>query len=415
MTIDSDADVVFQQFIKNTWLSSLMSSASVERLIAAVARAFYNDSVVAVLDALVREKYIRNEEIGPRLKLSGKDVRKILNHLEEELLVKYEDLTMDDGRTRYSELEAIRLISKDNKFICSNCCPGEDFKRTMSQPSFTLIEVDNRNKLKEVQTMQRKMKEQLYSSDLHDGIYNLLSELKDVPLIRNRPSENIKRGIGASKITDMETITQIEENSKVERGRAKKEIKGTMQSFLGRNVHGGDFKVEVMSEAHIAAQMERLEAQGEPLAKKAKSVPDFLQGSRVAGGRFDNSSSSSSNSNNVDIMTSMSAQEMSSMTVVNKNGEIEGSSSTSISFGFEQSNTASATATAPKVQEMEDDVAWEDGDVDGDVEEKETQGESLTSSTSTSTGVVVEKGNQQCDSAENNNGGGGEEDVAWED
>ncbi len=77
------------------------SLQSVERLISTIARAFYTDNVVVVLDALVREKYIRNEEIGPRLKLSSKDVRKILTHLEEEHLVKYEDLTMDDGKTRY--------------------------------------------------------------------------------------------------------------------------------------------------------------------------------------------------------------------------------------------------------------------------------------------------------------------------
>ena len=74
----------------------------VERLVAAVARAFYTDNVVVVLDALVREKFIRNEEVAARLKLSGKDVRKILTFLEEELLIKYEDLTMEDGKTRYT-------------------------------------------------------------------------------------------------------------------------------------------------------------------------------------------------------------------------------------------------------------------------------------------------------------------------
>jgi len=72
----------------------------VERLISTVARAFYTDNVVVVLDALIREKFIRDEELGPRLKLSGKDVRNVMNLLEKEYLVKYEDLTAEDGKTR---------------------------------------------------------------------------------------------------------------------------------------------------------------------------------------------------------------------------------------------------------------------------------------------------------------------------
>jgi len=83
-------------------MSTINPIALIERLIAAIGRAFYTDDVVIVLDALVREKLLRDEEIGPRLKLSGKDVRKILYHLESELIVKSEDLTMEDARTRFS-------------------------------------------------------------------------------------------------------------------------------------------------------------------------------------------------------------------------------------------------------------------------------------------------------------------------
>ena len=75
-----------------------MSTAIAEKLVATVARAFYPDDYVVVLDALVREKYIREEEIGPRLKLPDKDVKKILNQLHEEMMVKMQELTMEDGR-----------------------------------------------------------------------------------------------------------------------------------------------------------------------------------------------------------------------------------------------------------------------------------------------------------------------------
>lgn len=40
--------------------------------------AFYPDNYVVLFDALVREKYIRQEELGPRLKLPNEEVRKMV-------------------------------------------------------------------------------------------------------------------------------------------------------------------------------------------------------------------------------------------------------------------------------------------------------------------------------------------------
>eukprot|EP01031_Cornospumella_fuschlensis_P041192 gene41192-50266_t len=68
-----------------------------EQLIATVARAFYPDEVVVVLDALVREKYLLDKEIGPRLRMNEKDVRKVINQLEAEMLIKAEDVALGDG------------------------------------------------------------------------------------------------------------------------------------------------------------------------------------------------------------------------------------------------------------------------------------------------------------------------------
>ncbi len=191
----------------------------VEKLIAAVARAFYNDDIVVVFDALIREKYIRGEELGPRLRLPQSDVAGILSYLKDvEYLIKEEEIKTPDSRdvaryyyidyhyyvsmirlrvhmmlekvgsqestaheeiyylcpqckSKYSELEAFRYRSADNKFICTSCCPDFNFRKVVSQDSFRLIRYDNRGMLSEVQLLERKMKEQLSANADHDGVF----------------------------------------------------------------------------------------------------------------------------------------------------------------------------------------------------------------------------------------------------
>lgn len=78
-----------------------MSNAIVliENLVATVARAFYTDTYVVLLEGLMHEKYIIEEELGPRLKLSAKEVRKITTQLEAEMLIKVENVTIDDTKS----------------------------------------------------------------------------------------------------------------------------------------------------------------------------------------------------------------------------------------------------------------------------------------------------------------------------
>jgi hypothetical protein len=257
---------------------------------------------------------------------------------------------------KYSELEAVRLRSKDNRFICSHCCPGEDFSKIISQKSFTLIEVDNRNRLKEVQTMKRKLRDQLYASDEHDGIYNLLAELKDIPLIRNRPSDNIKRGIGSSKVTDTETKQLIEENAK-ERGKAKKEVRGNIQTFLGQSVIDGDFKVELTSNISTTTTTVSNDLSSNLnnniddrlLKGKSTAVPTFLKGSRVMGG------TSTSNSINTIEITSTDGD------VFN---ELKSTVTTDVIDNVSVSNNVELIQYKYSNVNIED-VAWEDA-VDND-------------------------------------------------
>jgi transcription initiation factor IIE alpha subunit len=238
--------------------------ALVERLIATVARAFYNDTTVVVLDILSRESYVRHEEIAPRLRLERKDVQRVLNQLEAEWLIRSEDNLMEDQRNskcyyidyqlfvnvvRYrvncmqselkvkqssqnqklqfrcpscgtisDELDVLTSISKDQKFVCSSCCPSDNIRGVISEKEWTLVEIDVQGKLKKMLSLEKKLHEQMKQSELHDGIYNLLAQLKDVPLPANRPSSNIKCGFLSSAVSNAEAQKDIEENSSKMRG-----------------------------------------------------------------------------------------------------------------------------------------------------------------------------------------------------
>ena len=70
------------------------STALAKKLVQSVARAFFNDAYVIVLDALVREKFIVYEEVAPRLRMNPKEVVGILAVLEEtECLIRSQNVT----------------------------------------------------------------------------------------------------------------------------------------------------------------------------------------------------------------------------------------------------------------------------------------------------------------------------------
>lgn len=304
-----------------------MSTASAEKLVAIIARAFYTDTFVVLLDALVREKYIREDEIAPRLKLPDKDVKRVLFQLKEEMIIRDEDVTMDDGQNskcwyidyqlfvhvvryrvhliqselnsreklelnhiffecptckeKYGELDVLKLRSKDSKFICGHCCPYDNIRETVSEPYFRLVEHDRGGRLTEVQLLRKKMDEQLHRADgLHGGIYDLLSELRDQSIIRNLPSDNIKRGIKSSKITDEEVLVRIEETKAAQSalpGANKRKIqaieKDDVEDDLPIN-YSADLSAANASSSDFNSDAYRANVQ--------KSLPEFLQGgSRV--------------------------------------------------------------------------------------------------------------------------------------
>lgn len=61
-----------------------------ENLIATVARAFYDDDAVCLIDVMIRDKFLRDDDMAPRLHLPSRKLRSTLQFLQDEHLVKSE-------------------------------------------------------------------------------------------------------------------------------------------------------------------------------------------------------------------------------------------------------------------------------------------------------------------------------------
>lgn len=263
-----------------------MSNASllVESLVSTVAKAFYNDTYVVFLEVLFYEKYIIEEEIGPRLKISPKEVRKICAQLEQEMIIRCEYVTIDEEKsrikcyyidhqtfvnvvryrvycmqkvikveerseltevyfqcptcsTKYNSLEVQRFRSGDHKFICPSCCPIENFRNYPSEAFYRLVEIDNRGKLSRLELMGNKLKEQLSQNKHHTGIYDLLSKLKHMKLPSNLPSENIQKGFRTSMVNDDRVNEEIKLNFEYATGKFGSSLikKKTQDTLISTN------------------------------------------------------------------------------------------------------------------------------------------------------------------------------------
>lgn len=67
-----------------------------ESLIATVARAFYDDEAICLIDVLIRDKFLRDDDMAPRLNMPAKKLRATLQFLYEEHLVKSETVAEDN-------------------------------------------------------------------------------------------------------------------------------------------------------------------------------------------------------------------------------------------------------------------------------------------------------------------------------
>ena len=76
-----------------------------ESLLKSVARAFYPDPCVLLVDVLLRDKYLRDDaDMESRLKVPLKELRKALQHLVQEQIVKKERVDdLEEGGSRATE------------------------------------------------------------------------------------------------------------------------------------------------------------------------------------------------------------------------------------------------------------------------------------------------------------------------
>lgn len=235
-----------------------------ESLISAVARAFYEDDAICLIDVLLRDKYLRDDDMGVRLSLQPKQLRKTLQFLQDEHIVKFEEV--DDlaqggsQQTKFwyidynqavhtirlrlyllkQKLEKAEMAARSSSFYL---CPGYSVKRcngryteeeaqTEVDPStglflcqecavnyesssnppavstYTLQLVDNAQALKLAVDNMRRVHVQLSgkmigSQHLRPSIYDLLQKVRvkgKGPLTSNLPSENFSLGIGSTRI-----------------------------------------------------------------------------------------------------------------------------------------------------------------------------------------------------------------------
>eukprot|EP00937_MAST-01D_sp_MAST-1D-sp2_P000281 g281.t1 len=219
----------------------------VETLVRVVARAFYPDEVVVVVDTLVREKYLRDDLLGPRMNLKTRQVRKVLQLLllddlvmEPELVSLHVHDSEGSGKlvtlnkkywyidyARFVDVLQLRLKLMEKKlqtteereteqqrFRCEACgrewthlecmsaiTAGGAFRcRDSGCGSMDLREVSSGEALSTAQDLLRRLKQQLRGEEgCRPGITELLKSLKGEAISHNLPSENIKHGAGGNQ------------------------------------------------------------------------------------------------------------------------------------------------------------------------------------------------------------------------
>jgi transcription initiation factor IIE alpha subunit len=235
-----------------------------EALISTVARAFYDDEAVCLIDVLIRDKFLRDDDMSPRLQLPARKLRATLQFLQEEHLVKFEtvdDLTQGGSQAtkfwyidynhavhairlrlhllrkqleqaemrarsssfylcpgykdkrcngRYTEEEAQQIVDTNSGlFLCQECfLKHEADPNAPTKDTYTLRLVDNQKDLRLAMDHMRRVTVQLSgktigNQQLRAGVYDLLQKVRGKgksPITSNLPSENFALGIGSKRL-----------------------------------------------------------------------------------------------------------------------------------------------------------------------------------------------------------------------
>lgn len=268
-----------------------------EALIATVARAFYDDEAICLIDVLIRDKFLRDDDMAPRLSLPAKKLRATLQFLQEEHLVRSEtvdDLAqggsqatkfyyLDYNRAVYSirlrlhllrkKLEQDELKARSNSyylcpgykerrcngryteeeaqqvldmttglFLCQECSIA--YQNDPNAPplaSYTLKLVDNAKDLKLAVDNLRRVNVQLSAKfigndQMRAGIYDLLQKVRGkgkAPITSNLPSENFALGIGSKRLAGTGRTAGIKAKKLEQQGVANSAAQARMQLVGG--------------------------------------------------------------------------------------------------------------------------------------------------------------------------------------
>jgi len=301
-----------------------------QELVRTVARAFYPDEYVAVLDMLTIEPYLTKEEFAPRLRMGNKALDAILANLhQKDGLIRCQELTMNEMggmqcyyidyqyfanivryrvymmqkkiramekdqsswrcpncNRAYTAYEAMKLKTRDNKRACSNCSV-DNFKDIDCDPQYQLEEVDRGSSIQSTNEMEAKLDTQLKSKmQYRQGIFDLLQELRDVPLHRNVPSDNMEHGLRTSAVADEATQARIDKNYQDARGTSSRATKRARIIEGALDKGGADVKIEFTNQVSKVSYMSGISSSSAShrSSERETNVPDHLQGSRVQGG-----------------------------------------------------------------------------------------------------------------------------------
>jgi len=278
----------------------LMSDLTVfaETLIATVARAFYDDEAICLIDVLIRDKFLRDDDMALRLNMPAKKLRSTLQFLQDEHLVNSEtvddlsqggsqstkfwyvdynravhtirlrlhllrrELEADESRSRsssfylcpgyntrrcngrYTEKEAQQMVDMNTGvFLCQEC-----FLNYQNDPNgptvntYTLQLVDNADDLRLAVDNIRRVNVQLSgkmigSQQLRAGVYDLLQKVRGkgmAPITSNLPSENFALGRGSKRLAGTGRTAGIKARKLEQQG-----VAGTTESARDILVGGG--------------------------------------------------------------------------------------------------------------------------------------------------------------------------------
>ncbi|KAL3771463.1 hypothetical protein ACHAW5_006146 [Stephanodiscus triporus] len=214
--------------------------AAAEALISTIARAFYDDDVVCLVDVLLRDKYLRDDDMALRLSLPAKQLRRTLQSMEEERLVKHElvdDLAMGGSQNtkfwyidynhavhvirlrihllqkklqeaelrarssslylcpgynsktcngRYNESEAQQIVDPETGlFLCRECVRTyANHPNPPNKKDYTLQLLDNQNEVNKAMDDMRRVRVQfsakvdMQEQPLRQGIFDLLQKVR---------------------------------------------------------------------------------------------------------------------------------------------------------------------------------------------------------------------------------------------